>query len=100
MFSKTRKQIFNQWKQIQPFPNNVCEGSTLGSSVEKRQEVQKSRDKKTYIHLGTPRLIFALNAPKLNEVTAKLQQKSHLGSRYALVIKCRHSVQDHGVIFD
>ena len=61
-------------------------GSTLGS-IEKRQ-VQKSHDKKKrkLTYTWVLRLIFALNALKLNEVTAKLQQKSHLGSRYVLVL--------------
>ena len=47
------------------------------------RECIKASIKKTYIHLGTRWFIFALKALKLNEVAAKLQQKSHLGSRYA-----------------
>ena len=64
-------------------------GSTLGS-VEKRQ-VQKGHDKKRrkLTYTWVLELIFALNALNLNEVTAKLQQKSHFGkSLRAGVINC------------
>ena len=64
-------------------------GSTLGS-VEKRQ-VQKGHDKKRrkLTYTWVLELIFALNALNLNEVTAKLQKKSHFGkSLRAGVIKC------------